>query len=162
MRLLFSLVLMLAACSGATQGKTTTTEGAGGDAAPQVAATRLAEQWRQAWETRSAEALAPLYSHDTDLVVVDQGATYLGWTAVETYLSTKSGAAKEIHLTLADVAPVALGSDGAVVNATLTREINDGVSSLTERGTLTLVVRSGADGTWVIVTEHYSYPPSVD
>jgi hypothetical protein len=58
--------------------------------------------------------------------------------------------------------PIALGSDGAVVNATLTREINDGVSSLTERGTLTLIVRAGADGTWVIVTEHYSYPPSVN
>jgi uncharacterized protein (TIGR02246 family) len=161
MRLLFPLVLALAAC-GAAPKTSTTGAGDGSDAVPQDAAGRVAEQWRQAWETRSAEALSPLYSHDTDLVVVEQGTPYLGWTAVETYLSTKTGAAKEIHLTLSDVETTALGASGAVVNATLTREINDGVSSLTERGALTLVLRAGADGGWVIVTEHYSYPPSVE
>ncbi len=119
---------------------------------------RLVESWRQAWEVRAVDGLAPLYSQDLDVVVVAQGVAYLGWTAVETYLSTTVGAAKEIHIQLADVQVVALDDGAAVVTASITRDASDGVTTISERGALTLAIRSRPDGTWVIVSEHYSYP----
>ncbi len=62
------------------------------------------EQWRQANEVRSIEALEKLYSHDPDIVLV-----------------------------------------------------NDGVTTVTEYGSLTLVFRKDPNAGWLIVGEHYSY-----
>lgn len=123
------------------------------------AVTRTVETWRQAWEVRDLETISPLYAHDLDLVVIVQGQPFLGWSAVETYLATRINAATGIHITVADLQVVALGSDGASASATVTREFSDGVTTINERGVLTLGLR-GSGNDWVIIAEHYSYPPT--
>jgi uncharacterized protein (TIGR02246 family) len=156
-----ALTFAMAGCPGQKNA------GSGGDTGPDTASRtptevvdagkRLVESWRQAWEVRAVDGLAPLYAQDLDVVLVAQGEVHLGWTAVETYLSTTMGAAKEIHIRLDDLQVAALGSGAAVVTATMTRETSDGVTSVSERGALTLAIRAQG-GTWVIVSEHYSYP----
>ncbi len=121
--------------------------------------TRAVEKWRQAWEVRDLETISPLYAHDLDLIVVVQGQPYLGWSAVETYLATRINASTDIHITVADLQVLSLGSEGASASATVTREFSDGVTAVTERGVLTLALRGGGDD-WVIISEHYSYPPT--
>jgi ketosteroid isomerase-like protein len=160
MRWLIPFAFVVAACSGGTKATgddTTVDTGGGGGASGQ----QTAEAWKAAWESHDAATIGALYAHDLDVMVVDQGVAYRGWTAVETYLSTELGTATEIHLTLEDVIVTGLGSTGSVVTATLTKEMGDGVSVVKEKGALTLVLRATGDG-WEIVSEHYSYPPSVD
>src|SRR5689334_19184687 len=48
-----------------------------------AAARATVEQWRQAYEVRSFDALAKLYAHDLDLVVVQDGVPLIGWQSVE-------------------------------------------------------------------------------
>ena len=43
-----------------------------------------------------------------------------------------------------------------VATAVMTRELGDGVTTVTESGALTIVLRKDGDS-WLIVTEHYSY-----
>lgn len=155
------LMLVLVGCSGAPKKEMNTSLGDEGDAGGASAAASLGEKWRQGWETRTVEALAPLYAHDTDLVVVAQGTAYRGWSDVETFLSTKLGALQAVHLRFDGAMTVGLGLDGGVLTTGLIRELDDGAGTVTERGTLTLVVRKDSLG-WVIVSEHYSYPPSID
>jgi ketosteroid isomerase-like protein len=152
-------LVVVAACSGGSKQTSSTTTPAGGDASGSAAS--VAEKWRQAWETHSADTLAMLYTHDDDLVLVSQGTAYTGWTAVNGYLSAAVGPLKAVHMTLDDVKTASLGADGAVVNASVTRELDDGNGSVTERGSVTLVLRHDGAG-WLIVSEHYSYPPTVD
>ncbi len=117
------------------------------------------EQWRQGYEVRSVETLAKLYAHDVDVVVVQEGQTMIGWSSVEAYLKDRIARAGQIHIRLKDVSVVALGLEAASVTATMTRELSEGTTTVTENGTLTLVVRRTADG-WVISSEHYSYKRS--
>jgi ketosteroid isomerase-like protein len=122
-----------------------------------VAAVRsVLEQWRQAYEVRSEDALAKLYAHDPALVVVLEGTPLVGWPAVEAALKDRVARADEIHVRLADVRVVDLAPTAAVVTAGLTREVKAGATTVTERGTLTLALRKDADA-WLIVAEHYSY-----
>lgn len=114
------------------------------------------EQWRQAYEVRSFDALAKLYAHDTDVVVVQDGLPLIGWSSVEAMLKDRLSRAKEIHVRLKEVSVASLGPTAAVAVATMTRELSDGVTTVTENGALTLVLRRTADG-WQIVQEHYSY-----
>ena len=122
------------------------------------AAKGVAEQYRQAYEVRSFDALSQLYARNLDLVVAHQGTSHAGWTAVETHLKALLEGSQAIHIKLDDVVVTAMGSGAASVVATMKREINDGTSAVVERGVLTLFVRNEADS-WVIVTEHFSYPP---
>lgn len=117
------------------------------------------EQWRQGYEVRSVETLAKLYAHDVDVVVVQEGQTMIGWSSVEAYLKDRIARAGQIHIRLKDVSVVALGLEAASVTATMNRELSEGTTTVTENGTLTLVVRRTADG-WVISSEHYSYKRS--
>lgn len=117
------------------------------------------EQWRQGYEVRSVETLAKLYAHDVDVVVVQEGQTMIGWSSVEAYLKDRIARAGQIHIRLKDVSVVALGLEAASVTATMTRELTEGTTTVTENGTLTLVVRRTPDG-WVIGSEHYSYKRS--
>ena len=121
-----------------------------------AAAKGIIEQWRQAYEVRSFDALAKLYAHDIDLVIVLDGLPLLGWSTVEPVLKDRLAKAKEIHVKLKDVQVASLGPTGAAAVATMTREVSDGVTTVTENGALTLVLRRTADG-WQIVQEHYSY-----
>jgi ketosteroid isomerase-like protein len=121
-----------------------------------AAAKGVIEQWRQAYEVKSFDALAKLYVHDLDLVVVQDGLPLMGWSTVEPVLRERLTKAKEIHVRLKGVTVASLGPTGAAALATMTREISDGVTTVTENGALTLVLRRGGDG-WQIVQEHYSF-----
>lgn len=114
------------------------------------------EQWRQAYEVRSFDALAKLYAHDAQLVIVLDGAPLVGWTAIGQLLQDRLAHAKEIHVRLKDVTVSSVAPTVATAAATMTREIGDGITTVTEAGALTLVLRKDADG-WKIVLEHYSY-----
>jgi ketosteroid isomerase-like protein len=133
-----------------------------------VAAVRGAvEQWRQAYEARTFDVLAKLYRHDLEVVVVHDGAALIGWTSVEAMLRDRLARAKQIHVRLKDVQVTSLDDTVAFAIATMTREISDGVTTVTEDGAVTLVLRRECDPEqkaegacptrWVIVGEHYSY-----
>lgn len=118
------------------------------------------EQYRQGYEVRSLEALAPLYSPTDDLLLVAQGRPHRGFMAVQEYLAGFFTAVETVRLRLTDVQIVALGDAGAVATAAVHRTYGDGVTTVDERGTLTLVFRR-VDGDWRIVGEHYSYAPGM-
>ena len=122
-------------------------------------AQKLVEDWQAAWEVRSADKLEALYAQDLDVVVIRQGETHLGWTDVKSHLDDALTRAAAVHLTVEHLSVSTLGEGAASVVCTLTREINDGVSTASERGTLTMALRPEGAG-WVIVVEHYSFPPS--
>jgi ketosteroid isomerase-like protein len=152
------LVTLAAACPGR--------EAAGpvGPPAPEVPAdvesqVRAAlEQWRQAWEVRSLDALAPLYSQTDDLVVVWQGRSARGWPSVKLALSGSFEGATRVRVAVVEAHVLALGDQGALVEAILERSVGDDVKTIQDRGTLTLAFRL-QDGAWKIVAEHYSFPP---
>jgi ketosteroid isomerase-like protein len=114
------------------------------------------EQWRQAYEVRSIDALAKLYTHDLDTVVVQDGQTLIGWSSVEGMLKDRIARSKQIHVRLKDIQVTSLSAEAAFAVATMTRELSDGTTSVSENGALTLVLRHDADA-WRIVAEHYSY-----
>jgi ketosteroid isomerase-like protein len=154
--LVLALVVIIAACPHAKPAEPV---GPVHEATPKevVAATRGAiEQWRQAYEVRSMDALGKLYAHDTDVVIVQDGVALIGWGSVEGLLRDRLSRAKEIHIRLKEVQVTSVGSNGAFAVATMTREVGDGVTTVTENGALTLVFRKEATG-WLIVGEHYSY-----
>ena len=123
-----------------------------------VIATRGAvEQWRQAYEVRSMDALGKLYAHDIDVVIVQDGVTLIGWGSVEGLLKDRINRAKEIHIRLKEVQVTSVAPTAAFAVATMSREMSDGVTSVTENGSLTLVFRKDATAGWLIVGEHYSY-----
>ncbi len=120
------------------------------------AAKATIEQWRQAYEIRSIDALAKLYAHDLDVVVVQEGTTMIGWSSVEAMLKDRLSRAGGIHVRLKDIQVTSLASNVASAVVTMSRELTDGATTVTENGTLTLVLRKD-DATWVITSEHYSY-----
>lgn len=116
------------------------------------------EQYRQAYEVKSLDALAPLYLQGPGLELVIQGERTSGWDSVRNYLSARLSAATEIHARTSDVSVVALGNTAAAAVLTLFRSISDGTATLSVTGTLTLVFRR-VGGDWKIASEHFSYPP---
>ena len=150
-----AIALVVAGCPRAKPAETTPAA----EATPQdvVAAGKATiEQWRQAYEVKSFDALAKLYVHDLDTVVVVDGMPLMGWSAIEAVLKDKLAHAKEIHVRLKDVTVTSLAPTVASAVATMTREVSDGVTTVTENGALTLVLKKTGT-TWQIVTEHYSY-----
>jgi uncharacterized protein (TIGR02246 family) len=114
------------------------------------------EQWRQAYEVRSLDALAKLYARNIDLVVVEQGMPLVGWNSVENMLKERLGRHKDVHVRLKDIQVQSLGTDAATATAAMTRELGDGTTTVTESGALTIVLRKDGEA-WLIVSEHYSY-----
>ena len=121
-----------------------------------AAAKATIEKWRQAYEIRSVDALAQLYAPDIDLVVVQEGTTSLGWSSVEAMLKDRIARTGAIHIRLKDMQVISLAPDVASAYATMTRELTFESTTVTESGTLTLVLRKQADK-WLITSEHYSY-----
>jgi ketosteroid isomerase-like protein len=115
------------------------------------------EQWRQAYEIRSIDALEKLYSHDPDIVLVGDGVTLIGWSSVDGMLKDRIARAKEIHIRLKEIQVTSVAPTAAFGVATMTRELTDGVTTVTEYGSLTLVFRKDPTAGWLIVGEHYSY-----
>lgn len=156
------LVVAVAACGAGTTSPATPGGAEAEPAAPVSvvqAAQAVLEQYRQAHEVRSMDALAPLYAATPELVRVWQGRRTTGWEAVRPELAGVLGRAERIKLRIGDVTVSALGKDGATVTASVSRIIADGVTSVRVDGVLTLAVRR-QDDRWVIVGEHFSYPPS--
>src|ERR1044071_5570530 len=110
---------------------------------PEIAGTvkGTIEQWRQAYEIRSIDALATLYSHDPGLAVVQDGARQLGWPATEEMLRARLTRATQVHVRITELQIASLGPDAAVASALMTRESTDGAATVTETGVLTLALR---------------------
>jgi ketosteroid isomerase-like protein len=161
MRWLVASVALAAACA---HGHGTADVGANNHMQPAVAtpkdvvaAARSAiERWRQAYEVKSIEALSELYAHDPDTVVVLEGQPLIGWSSVEAALKDRLARADAIHVTLKDVQIASIAPTVAHLTATLTREIQAGAMTVTEHGTVTVVMEKRGD-VWLIVAEHYSY-----
>ncbi|HUS30731.1 MAG TPA: nuclear transport factor 2 family protein [Kofleriaceae bacterium] len=117
------------------------------------------EQWRQAYQVKSFDALAKLYVQSLELVVVQDGSPLVGWTSVEGMLKDRFARYKDVQIRLKDIQVVALDGTSAVATASMTRELGDGVTTITESGALTVVLRKEGD-LWLIVAEHYSYKRS--
>jgi ketosteroid isomerase-like protein len=114
------------------------------------------EQWRQAYEVRSFEALAKLYAHDIDLVIVQDGLPIVGWNSVEAMLKDRLARHKKITIRLKDIQVQSLAATAATATAAMSRELGDEVTTVTERGALTVVLRRDGED-WKIVSEHYSF-----
>jgi ketosteroid isomerase-like protein len=123
------------------------------------AARGILEQWRQAQEVKSFETLSALYTHDNDVVVVSEGVALIGWSSVSAMLQDRLATATAIHVRLKDVQVASLSPNVASALATMTREVQSGATTVSEAGTLTLVLRHAdtAGAPWLIVAEHYSY-----
>ena len=147
------LLLALAACPG-PRGENTARLDTPKDLSQAVRG--AVEQWRQAYEIRSIDALEKLYAHDSGVVVVEDAQQLIGWPAVDAMLKDRLAHAKEIHVRLKDVQVAARGSVVATAVTTLSREISDGTTTVSEQGPLTLVLHNAGDG-WRIVAEHLSY-----
>jgi uncharacterized protein (TIGR02246 family) len=114
------------------------------------------EQWRQAYEVRSMDALAKLYAHEPGLTVVTDGTQQVGWVSIEAALGARIAHATAIRVRIKDPQITALGPAAAVATAAMAREVTDGATTAAEAGVVTLVLRRD-DAGWVIVAEHYSY-----
>ena len=114
------------------------------------------EQYRQGYEVRSLDALAPLYSKPADPPITVQGRTQRGWAKAQDWLGAWLEKATTVKVRITEVQVVALGDAGALATMSVHRTFGDGVTSVDEYGTLVLVFRrSGED--WLIVAESYSY-----
>jgi ketosteroid isomerase-like protein len=120
------------------------------------AARATVEQWRQAYEVKSLESLSKLYAQNIDLVVVQEGLPLVGWSSVEGMLKDRLARYKEIHVRLKDIQVQSLATNAAVATAAMSRELGDGVTTITEFGALTIVLRKDGEQ-WLIVSEHYSF-----
>jgi uncharacterized protein (TIGR02246 family) len=114
------------------------------------------EQWRQAYQVHSFETLEKLYVHDVSLVVVQNGQQLVGWSSVEAMVKDRIERFPKITIRLKDIQVASLGPTAATATAGMTREVGDEVTTVTESGALTLVLRKEGDN-WVIVAEHYSH-----
>jgi len=114
------------------------------------------EQYRQGYEVRSLDALAPLYSRTEDLSITVQGRTLRGWTQAQETLGAWLAKAVTVKVRVSELQVIALGDAGALATMSVHRSYGDGVTTVDEIGTLLLVFRrSGSD--WLIVAESYSY-----
>jgi ketosteroid isomerase-like protein len=114
------------------------------------------DQWRQAYEVKSVDALEKLYAHDADVAVVQDGVSSIGWASVRSMLEDRLARASQIHVRLKDVQVASLAPTIASAVATMSREVSTGATTVTDNGTLTLVLRKDGEA-WVIALEHYSY-----
>ncbi len=156
-RFVLVAVLAIVGCGGGSKGAAGPVDPATADSFTEVF--RVVEQWRQGWEVRSLEALAPLYRQDGNTVVVYQGKAHVGWPQAQNYLRQSVEGARAVHLTLEEGQVTSIGAGGATVSARLVREVSDGAVTVTDEGFLTITFARAPGGNWEIVSEHYSYPP---
>lgn len=166
------LSLLGSGCGGGTRARAGAEAPLGAAPAPgsvEEAARGVLEQYRQAHEVRSLDALTPLYLDAPDLVRVWQGERTRSWGAIRGQMAVLFSTAEDIKLRVDEVTVLALGQDGATVTASVSRTVDSGATSVRVDGILTLVLRRqdgprGQDGEQparlVIVTEHFSHPPS--
>src|ERR1043166_6856607 len=83
------LVLLLAACPRSKQSDTVVETKELTPKEVTVATRGAIEQGRQGYEVRSIDALERLYSHDPDIVLVNDGVTLIGWSSVDGMLKDR-------------------------------------------------------------------------
>src|SRR4051794_22976282 len=66
------------------------------------------EQWRQAYELRSIDALGKLYAHEPSLTITQEGIAMFGWSSIEVTLRDKLAHATQIRIRIKDVQVTAL------------------------------------------------------
>jgi uncharacterized protein (TIGR02246 family) len=115
------------------------------------------EQYRQAYEVRSVEALGELFIRDLDVASVYQGKIHQGWSQIQADQVLRLQDATKVRVIVTDLNIQALGDEVAVATAGLERTIGDDATTTTERGALTLVFHK-QDERWMIASEHFSYP----
>lgn len=114
------------------------------------------EQYRQAYEVQSLEALGNLFVHNLDVVSIHQGQLHQGWSQVEADQANRLEDATKVRIVISDLNIQALGTDVAVATAGLERNIGDDATTTTVRGSLTLVFHKVAER-WLVASEHFSY-----
>jgi uncharacterized protein (TIGR02246 family) len=115
------------------------------------------EQYRQAFEVVSPEALGELYTHDLDVVMVHQGRAHLGWSQIAAAQRQRFQDVTKARMVISSLSIQALGEEVAVATANLESTIGDDATTTTEKGVVTLVFRKVEDR-WMVVSEHFSYP----
>lgn len=156
------VVLGFVACNG--KGKPTPvkpTKTVEENLAPEVVVAgvkRTLEQYRQAYEVRSLEALAPLYAKGEGIAITHQGVSYRGMASVAAYLNKLLRVSKYIRMKLTGIHVIALSGSSAVAVAKVNRAVGDGVTTVETTGVLSLALKR-FEKRWVIVSEHFSYPP---
>lgn len=114
------------------------------------------EQYRQAYEVHSVDALGEIFIHNLDAVSVYQGRAHYGWSQIQADQGKRLKDVTKVRMTITDLSIQALGPDTAVASAGLERTIGDDSSTVTERGALTLVFHKIEDR-WMVAAEHFSY-----
>jgi ketosteroid isomerase-like protein len=155
--IVLAAVVLLAACHPAPTG-TTLAAAPPTPAAVDAAVKSRIEQYRQGYEVRSLDALAPLYSQTDDLSLTVQGRTQRGWPQVQDWLTSFLTKTISCKVRMAELQVIALGDAGALATMSLHRTYGDGVTTIDEVGTLVLVFRRVGEE-WLIVAEAYSYAP---
>lgn len=151
------LLFVLAACGARSVGPVD--DPAPTEVAEDVAAAiaGAVEQYQQAYEVRSQEALAALYQQDLDLILIYQGRAHRGWTQVKDFLESRLTGATKVRINIKDLIVQELGPASAMATAKMETTIGDDATSVTEKGELSLVFRKIGDK-WKVVAEHFSYP----
>ena len=157
MRTLLLVVLLAAACGGAQKPAAPTVPPT--PEAVIIQAQGVIEQWRQGYEVRSVDALAPLYARTADVEAVHQGRRLRGWPLLRDQLTSFFTAYAVVKVLVADLHVVAIGSDGALVAANVTRRFGDGTTTVEEVGSMFWLLRRVGES-WQIVGEAWSYAPA--
>src|SRR4051794_30188355 len=92
------LATVLAACGGGGGASAGGPKPAGAQSDAFAAVFRAVEQWRQGWQVRSLDALAPLYRHDDHTVIVYQGRPQRGWDAAQTWLRAQLARVNTVNI----------------------------------------------------------------
>jgi hypothetical protein len=119
-----------------------------GSAAP---ASAIIEQWRQAYEVRSVDALSKLYDPSEKLVYVHQGKRYNGWPAAAAVITERLAGATELHMDLRDVSVRSIAG-ATFIDCNMTREISVSSTTIKESGVVSMVIIDGK-----IAVEHFSF-----
>jgi SnoaL-like domain len=116
-----------------------------------AAASTILEQWRQAYEVRSVEALAKLYDPSDRLVYVHQGKRFTGWPSAAAAITERLAGVTELRLDLRDISVRSVGG-ATLLNANMTVEMTASATTVKESGVISMVIVDG-----IITAEHFSF-----
>lgn len=159
--MLFTTLMPVAvgACGGAAKGAAEPKFDPVASAAPPPAlatqAKGLIEQYRQAWEVKSLDALSALYVRTVDVSLVVGGEALLGWTAIEERYKAALAASAVFKLRIEPVAVTAVDQGGVAVVAKVSRIYGDDVTKTEDRELVTFVL-TPVEGKLAILVEHRS------
>lgn len=149
------LALLLAACGGSQPAPATPTVPQTPEATV-IQVQGLIEQWRQAHEVRSVDAISGLYANTSQVEAIHQGRRVRGWPNLRDAITSFFAAHAQIKVLVADLVVVAFAGEGAIATANVTRRYGDGVTTVEEAGAMLWILSRTGDA-WKIVGESWSY-----